>query len=57
MAYLIERDFKEFYEEAKEMVADENVKKLLQRLSDWERGHEAIFKPIDVEPVGHDQIA
>lgn len=44
MAYLIERDFKEFYEEAKEMVTDENVKKLLQRLSDWERGHEAIFK-------------
>lgn len=44
MAYLIERDFKEFYEEAKEMVDDENVKKLLQRLSDWEKGHETIFK-------------
>ncbi len=44
MAYLIERDFKEFYEEAKDMVEDENVKKLLQRLSDWEKGHETIFK-------------
>ena len=44
MAYLIERDFKEFYDEAKDMVDDENVKKLLQRLSDWERGHETIFK-------------
>lgn len=44
MAYLIERDFKEFYDEAKDMVEDENVKLLLQRLSSWEQGHETIFK-------------
>ncbi len=44
MAYLIERDFKEFYAEAIDMVEDANVKTLLQRLSDWESGHEQIFK-------------
>ena len=32
MAYLIERDFKEFYAEAIDMVEDANVKTLLQRL-------------------------
>ena len=44
MAYLIELDFKEFYSEAVGMVDDENVKKLLTRLSLWESGHEEIFK-------------
>lgn len=29
MAYLIERDYKEFYQETSEMVEDENVKELL----------------------------
>lgn len=44
MAYLIERDFKEFYAEAVELVEDENVKTLLTRLSNWEQGHETLFK-------------
>lgn len=44
MAYLIERDYKEFYEEAVDMVEEENVKRLLKRLSDWELGHERLFK-------------
>lgn len=44
MAYLIERDFKEFYAEAIDLVTDDNVKKLLERLSNWESGHEQIFK-------------
>lgn len=44
MAYLIERDYKEFYEEAIDMVEEENVKLLLKRLSDWELGHERLFK-------------
>lgn len=44
MAYLIERDYKEFYEEAIDMVEEENVKVLLRRLSDWELGHEQLFK-------------
>lgn len=44
MAYLIERDFKEFYADAVDMVDDDNVKKLLTRLSLWESGHEEIFK-------------
>ena len=44
MAYLIERDFKEFYAEAIDMVEDASVKQLLQRLSDWEQGHETLFK-------------
>ncbi|KAF5071630.1 ferritin family protein [Proteiniclasticum sp. QWL-01] len=44
MAYLIERDFKEFYGEAQDMVEDENVKTLLKRLADWEQGHETLFR-------------
>lgn len=44
MAYLIERDYKEFYEEAMDMVEEENVKVLLKQLSDWELGHERLFK-------------
>ncbi len=44
MAYLIERDYKEFYDEAIDMVDEVNVKVLLKRLSDWELGHERLFK-------------
>ncbi|PKK39292.1 Rubrerythrin [Clostridiaceae bacterium JG1575] len=44
MAYLIERDFKEFYEEAMDDVENPQVKLLLGRLSRWESGHEALFK-------------
>ena len=44
MAYLIERDFKEFYAGAVEQVDAQNIKVLLTRLSNWESGHEQIFK-------------
>lgn len=44
MAYLIERDYKEFYTKAAEKAEDENVKKLFEKLAKWEAGHEKIFK-------------
>jgi hypothetical protein len=43
MAYLIERDFAEFYELAASKAAgDERV--ILGMLAKWERGHERLFK-------------
>jgi rubrerythrin len=44
MAYLIERDFADFYEMAAGRVEDENAAKSLQMLARWERGHEKLFK-------------
>ena len=44
MAYLIERDFKEFYEESAKEVDEPEVKKLLEKLASWEDGHERLFK-------------
>lgn len=44
MAYLIERDFKEFYMEIAENIEDENFKKIFKKLSNWESGHEELFK-------------
>jgi rubrerythrin len=44
MAYLIERDFAEFYEMAAGRVEDESARKSLQMLARWERGHEKLFK-------------
>ncbi|MGC9333540.1 MAG: ferritin-like domain-containing protein [Anaerolineae bacterium] len=43
-AYLIERDFAEFYESSAEQVKDETAKKSLQMLARWERQHEKLFK-------------
>ena len=43
MAYLIERDFAEFYEGAAGK-ADGEAKRILTMLATWERGHEALFK-------------
>jgi rubrerythrin len=43
MAYLIERDFAEFYEKAAAQ-AEGEAKKVLTTLANWERGHEEIFK-------------
>jgi rubrerythrin len=43
MAYLIERDFAEFYE-ASSSQAEGNAKQVLTMLSQWERGHERLFK-------------
>jgi len=44
MAYLIERDFAEFYEQAAQRVEDETAQKSLSMLAQWERGHEKLFK-------------
>ena len=43
-AYLIERDFAEFYEMSAARVEDETAKKSLQMLGRWERQHEKLFK-------------
>jgi rubrerythrin len=42
-AYLIERDFAEFYDTAAAK-AEGEAKKVLEMLARWERGHEALFK-------------
>jgi rubrerythrin len=44
MAYLIERDFAEFYEIAASRVEEAAAQEALQMLARWERGHEALFK-------------
>lgn len=43
MAYLIERDFAEFYEGAAQKSEGE-AREVLSKLSEWERGHERLFK-------------
>ena len=43
MAYLIERDFSEFYEMATAR-AEGEAQEALSLLARWERGHEALFK-------------
>ena len=43
MAYLIERDFAEFYEFAANQ-AEGDAKQVLTMLSQWEQGHERLFK-------------
>lgn len=43
MAFLIERDFAEFYEEAAQK-AEGLAKEVLAMLGTWERGHERLFK-------------
>jgi rubrerythrin len=43
MAYLIERDFAEFYEMAAGK-AEGEARAVLQMLAGWERGHERLFK-------------
>ncbi len=42
-AYLIERDFADFYENSSQQ-ADGEAKKVLEMLAKWERGHEVLFK-------------
>ncbi len=46
MAYLIERDFAEFYEMAAGRVQDAAAQKSLQMLAGWERQHEKLFKTL-----------
>jgi rubrerythrin len=43
MAYLIERDFAEFYTQAASK-AEGEAKKTLEMLAHWESGHERLFK-------------
>jgi rubrerythrin len=43
MAYLIERDFAEFYESAANQAEGDAIQ-VLSMLSQWERGHERLFK-------------
>jgi rubrerythrin len=43
MAYLIERDFAEFYEMSANQ-AEGDAKEVLSMLAAWERGHERLFK-------------
>jgi rubrerythrin len=43
MAYLIERDFADFYENSSKQATGE-AKKVLEMLAKWERGHEILFK-------------
>ena len=43
MAYLIERDFSEFYAQAASQ-AEGEAKKTLDMLARWEAGHERLFK-------------
>ena len=49
MAYLIERDFAEFYETAAAK-AEGKAKTTLSALAKWERGHERLFKNL------HDRV-
>ncbi|MFN3692363.1 MAG: ferritin-like domain-containing protein [Fervidobacterium sp.] len=44
LAYLIEKDFMEFYEKAAKIEKNEKVKKLLETLRDWEEGHKKIIE-------------
>jgi rubrerythrin len=44
-AYLIERDFAEFYEMSAKKATGE-AQRVLTMLSAWERGHEALFKDL-----------
>lgn len=45
MAYLIERDFAEFYELSAQQVEGEG-RQVLEMLARWERGHEKLFKSL-----------
>lgn len=44
MAYLIERDYAEFYRKKSEEADDDKIKKLFSTLAIWEEGHEELFK-------------
>lgn len=44
MAYLIEKDFMEFYKRSAEKVEDSELKKILLLLKDWEASHKEIIE-------------
>ncbi len=43
MAYLIENDFAEYYKKAMDYTEDENGKKILEMLYNWENEHRRVF--------------
>lgn len=43
-AYLVERDFKEFYQEASDNIDDKELSKVFAKLAKWEEGHETMLK-------------
>lgn len=43
-AYLVEADFAEYYESQAEQAEDEKIKGVFSMLSEWERGHEKMFR-------------
>lgn len=43
-AYLIERDFKEFYQNASDNIDDEELSKVFAKLAKWEEGHERMLE-------------
>ncbi|MDD3460117.1 MAG: ferritin family protein [Mesotoga sp.] len=46
MAYLIERDFVDYYENASKKVEDVSAKKLMVRLMNWEKGHVSLVRTL-----------
>ena len=44
MSYLIERDYKEFYQGIADNSEDEDIKEVFNTLAKWEAGHEELFK-------------
>ena len=46
MAYLIERDFVDYYENASKNVEDTSAKKLMVKLMNWEKGHVTLVKDL-----------
>lgn len=44
MAYLIEEDFQQYYENMAKKVDDPKLKEILLKFSDWEAGHAKLFR-------------
>ena len=44
MAYLIEEDFQQYYENMAKKVDDPKLKDILLKFSDWEAGHAKLFR-------------
>lgn len=43
-AYLVEKDFKEFYQEASKNIEDKELSQVFEKLAKWEEGHEGMLK-------------
>lgn len=53
MAYLIERDFSEFYQQAASRAEIGEARLVLEMLARWEAGHERLFKRMHDEAFEH----